>query len=502
MKTFTLTYNNRSVLKSGYTYYPSENLGPINTWTIPSTTTDVVSYSSEDTIKLNGKGGHYETCYKAFSVEKTGTYTISYDYNLPTVNFYGTDSNHMYFGIFITTNQPPGGDMGTWSAYSTGNCNGYVICGPSSQYNSPGEGHAQFNYNLTAGTTYYLWVPMMNLADGVVTYLTFTNLKWTDTESITVPDYKAKTNIYDLEILTAEHGTCIASNYSGLNDDIISVTATPDEGWYHIGYDITGSVITGNDFKFLNNDVNLEPIFSETESYPITYLSDEHVQCTGDTQYIPGSTGITLVTSYDPYYRISGYEVTGGTIENGVLIPTGSCIVKAVEKVNYFTATGGWEHGSNVEATARSNVRQNTVNVPQKYAIHGAHTGDIPATWYSNSNRWNVNSQVSSYSITMNPKMSFYRIINGSTLSWTDYGGVSLIGNTTTASQNASWQGGNSYRYYDQTFTTNTTGVTYGISAWVHAWGYDGGGSRSNYATARYVASETNGTWTATGIAP
>ena len=170
-------------------YHAEQNLGPINTWTIPSTTTDVVSYSSEDTISLNGKGGHYETCYKSFTVKRSGQYTISYDYNLPTVNFYGTNADHMYFGIFITTNEPPGGDMPTYSAYSTGNCNGYVICGPSSQNNSPGVGSASFTYNLTAGVTYYLWVPMMNLADGVQTYLTFTNLKWTETaeSSLFVP---------------------------------------------------------------------------------------------------------------------------------------------------------------------------------------------------------------------------------------------------------------------------------------------------------------------------
>lgn len=163
------------ILSRGLSYIEMD-VGPINTWTIPSTTTDVVSYSGTNTISLNGKGGHYETCYKAFTVSQTGTYTISYDYDLPTINFYGTGSSHMHFGIYITTNVPPGGDMATYSDYSTGNCNGTDICGPSSQYNTPGTGHISFNYNLTAGTTYYLWVPMMNLADGVQTYLTFTNL--------------------------------------------------------------------------------------------------------------------------------------------------------------------------------------------------------------------------------------------------------------------------------------------------------------------------------------
>lgn len=175
-----LKVNNGQSVIGSVTFSPTYiDLGPINTWIIPSTTTDVVSYSGTNTISLNGKGGHYEICYKPFTVSDSGSYTISYDYNLPTINFYGTGSSHMHFGIYITTNQPPGGDMNTYSDYSTGNCNGTDICGPSSQYNTPGTGHISFNYTLTAGTTYYLWVPMMNLADGVQTYLTFTNIRCT-----------------------------------------------------------------------------------------------------------------------------------------------------------------------------------------------------------------------------------------------------------------------------------------------------------------------------------
>jgi hypothetical protein len=498
MKTFTLTYNNRPLLKSGYTYYTSENLGPINTWTIPSTTTDVVSYSSEDTIKLNGKGGHYETCYKAFSVEKTGTYTISYDYNLPTVNFYGTDSNHMYFGIFITTNQPPGGDMGTWSAYSTGNCNGYVICGPSSQYNSPGEGHAQFNYNLTAGTTYYLWVPMMNLADGVLTYLTFTNLKWIDTEAITVPDYKAKTNIYDLEILSAEHGTCVANKYSGFTDSFVSVTATPDEGWYHIGYDITGSVMTGDSFKFLNNDVNLEPIFYETEGYPITYETTVGGSCTGDTDlYIPGSTGITLQTAYNTYYRLSGYEVTGGTIENNVLIPTGPCTARAVYKVNYFTARGkfnqvvraseNWGRNGTGQAYAYAYYTGGT-NCPNSYYT-ATYTSYDRGTTNAKASGWNPTGNISGYSFT--GASTSYAFIEDTTRFG---GGIARLQVNNSNFGNGAWPNKKGNPTCTATGSTTTKGpVRYYLS---------GKCAKGYQVILSCLAKTGNNGWTATGIAP
>lgn len=495
MKTFNLTYNNRPLLKAGYTYYPSKNLGPLNTWTIPSTTTDVVSYSSENTIRLKGKGGHYEICYKAFSVEKTGTYTISYDYNLPTVNFYGTNAEHMYFGIFITTNQPPGGDMATWSAYSTGNCNGYAICGPSSQYNTPGEGHVEYNYNLTAGTTYYLWISMMNLADGVETFLTFTNLKWIDTEAVVIPDYKAKTNIYDLEILTAEHGTCVANKYSGFTDNLVSVTATPDEGWYHIGYDITGSVMTGDSFKFLNNDVNLEPIFLDTEGYPITYLADEHVSLTGDPIYIPGSEGITLDSGYDTYYRISGYDITGGSIVDGKLVPTGPCTIKAVEKINYFTARGNF----NLYGAGQYILEKNASRAARSYA-HYTGGENVPTAYYNVSLTSNDGGSNSVKASGWNPasNISGY-YFSGQTIAKTFVERVST--NVQCSLQVGSTNFGNKYNrtYGGETATINNTGTTTTI------------GKVSRYltigsTTSRHYMNDIMGistnTWTATGIAP
>ena len=256
-------------------YHATQDLGPINTWTIPSTTTDVVSYSSEDTISLNGKGGHYETCYKAFTVERSGQYTISYDYDLPTVNFYGTTADHMYFGVFITTNVPPGGDMATYSAYSTGNCNGYVICGPSSQNNSPGVGSASFTYNLTAGVTYYLWIPMMNLADGVQTYLTFTNLKWTETaeSDLFEPIGIAKYNDWNgslyfvqennfITYTTDGHGTLTGDFTAAPLGTIVTLTATPNTNYALSGYAITGATLTGNAFTMNSVDVTAYAAFS------------------------------------------------------------------------------------------------------------------------------------------------------------------------------------------------------------------------------------------------
>lgn len=304
----------------------------------------------------------------------------------------------------------------------------------------------------------------------------------------------------DLTLVNSEHATLSADKMSGFSGDVVTVDATTDEGWYFTGLNVTGAVATGNKFTFIGNDVTAEGLYTD-EGYPITYLSDEHVQCTGDTTiYIPGGTGITLQTGYDTYYRISGYDITGGSIIDGKLVPTGPCTIKAVQKVNYFTATGGWEKGSNVQASI-TNYNSNTQTVSTKYATHGAHTGDIPASWYSTSNRWKPNN-VSSYSITLHPIMVFqYNSTITSNANNKQCTAISLIGSTTTQSQSFS-QGGKTLGVgsftYNKTFTSTTQNVNYGISAKL----YVSNGYNNNPVTVTYSAAKTTGTWTATGIAP
>ena len=237
--------------------------------------------------------------------------------------------------------------------------------------------------------------------------------------------------------------------------------------------------------------------YEKQAGYPITYLSDEHVSITGDSIYIPGSEGITLQSSYDTYYRISGYDITNGSIVDGKLVPTGPCTIKAVQKVNAFTATGGWEKGSNVSAHAGKNSQQ-TKNIPAKYAIYGSHTGDIPTAWYNTSNRWKINSTVSGYQITLHPvmKLSAYRGNGGSLTN--KYTAVSLIGSTQTQTETGSLRSTQAIEY-NKTFTSNITGVNYGISGSMYV---KSTGGYIYAANMYYFATGTTGTWTATGYAP
>lgn len=305
-----------------------------------------------------------------------------------------------------------------------------------------------------------------------------------------------------LTILPAQHGSTTANLQSGYEYDIAELSSTPDEDWYLSGYDVTGATLTGNKFVFSDEDVTAQAVYTD-QGYPITYESDEHVSLTGADIYIPGSTGITLQTGYDTYYRISGYEVTGGTVENGVLYPTGPCTVKAVATLNTFTASGGFEKGSNVHCESVGSVTNNA-NVGAKYATHNAHTGDIPASWYSTSNRWKP-VDASAYTIRLMPKMTF-TLKADKTSDYARVTACSLIGSTQTQTAAYSKNAGNQTSTYSKDFTSTTQDVNYGISAKLQTTAHRGTTSMGKWvnfcASADYIATGTTGTWSATGYAP
>lgn len=306
---------------------------------------------------------------------------------------------------------------------------------------------------------------------------------------------------YHVNLIESMSGIVNADPMKGRLGTIVTLSNEPYEGYAFDSYSITGAELTGNTFAIQNSDVSVEGVWGY-DAFPITYESDEHVSITGDNLYIPGSTGITLQTGYDTYYRISGYDVTGGTIENGVLIPTGPCTARAIAKLNSFTATGGWEKGSNVTCT--SNHDATYANVPSKYAIHNAHTGEVPASWYSTSNRWKP-SNVSAYQIQIKTSMAFTgNGVHSYNSSWPNNGvtaklvvGSTQLNQTTKASFNNTWT-------YSTTQTSNIQDNVY-LSAKLYAEGIKAGGwyNPTYYSvTAAYVANSNNSTWSATGYAP
>lgn len=214
---------------------------------------------------------------------------------------------------------------------------------------------------------------------------------------------------------------------------------------------------------------------------------------------MPGDTA-QITTAYNTYYRFSGYNTAGGGSLNGNVYTFGDtdADISALYKVNYFTASGGWEKGSNVTVTAG-----NAANIALKYATASYKTSNVPTAWYATSNRWKPNG-ASAYSITLHPIMQFS--LNGSNTTAMSPGAnataVTILGSTQSNSQTFSKTGKGAQTFtYNKTFTNTTQNITYGISGKLKS-NIKTQSSQTARSTASYIATGTTGTWTATGIAP
>lgn len=236
----------------------------------------------------------------------------------------------------------------------------------------------------------------------------------------------------------------------------------------------------------------------------LTLYHSEGGTLTADTLTGYPGDSVNLTTAYNTYWRFSGYQLTGDGTLNGNTYTFGNvdASICACYKVNAFTASGGFEKGSNV-SVSRWQSTGDRANVPAKYAIQSYHTSNVPASWYSNSNRWRP-SNASAYSISLNPitrtDVSVGANSMGNAKGATAYYCL-YIGDKVTNGQNFSRTSTGSQTFTYSKSVTNSTQTTYYISGWVNAWG-NGIRSRQAYGTSTYVANGTTGTWVATGYAP
>ena len=251
-------------------------------------------------------------------------------------------------------------------------------------------------------------------------------------------DVTAKANYsaiqYNVTLQNDGHGIIAASKTTGNIGDTVTLSNTANSHYGFSGYSITGSTLTGNQFKFNTSNVTAKAWFSAVPAYTLTLQNDGHGTLTANkvTGY-PGDT-VTLSTAYSSYYRFNNYGVTGGTVNgNTFTFGNSNATVKANYKANNFTATGtqtkngvilvdgGWWTGNADAAMIYKNV-----------------TGSIPSDWIGSDGRWAPTNTVHNYSVTVQANAICYsqytaigRQIRANVLEWTGGGNyVSRAGNT------------------------------------------------------------------------
>ena len=359
------------------------SIGKMNTWIIPDTCQDVVSFSGDDTVVVSGKGGHYETCYTPIVCNKSGIYKISYDYDIPVLNFYETNINYQHFGMFITTTEPPGGNMSAYPLPVEGNCNGTHIVVPGTQNNTPNTGSIEYEYRLQAGQTYYLWLPFMNCEDGVQRFFTFNNIKCE--EQIEYPQANS------LFVSTDGHGYLIPSNKWGYDTNSSYLSTSAKQFYNFSGYTYYGAgSVANNIFTYGVTDGGIKAWFSAIH-YNITTANDGHGTITANPNTATGGTQVTLSNTPNTHYALSGYTLTGGTLTSNKFNVVGDATAKAwFSAIHYNITTANDGHGTC------------TCNKTTATGGQTATLGNSPATHY----------QFSAYSVTGGS-------VNGSTLTVT-----------------------------------------------------------------------------------
>ena len=144
----------------------------------------------------------------------------------------------------------------------------------------------------------------------------------------------------------------------------------------------------------------------------LTLETDGHGTLTADV--ISGFEGdtVTLTPTYNTYYRFSGYDCTGGTIEgNTFTFGNENATVKANFKVNAFTARGVFNN-NNINVSNNAYSFSNAIwyahytggtNVPTDY-YNKTYTSQINSNSKTNARTsgWCPTGSISAYSMTAN----------------------------------------------------------------------------------------------------
>lgn len=142
--------------------------------------------------------------------------------------------------------------------------------------------------------------------------------------------------IYNVNLFESNYGSITAYPMSGYAGTMISLSNTPNTDCSFSQYNLTGGVLTGNEFV-LNNDVSAQGVFSRNV-HSITTQTDGHgtITATPTTGY--SGTTVSLSNTPSNNYVFNNYSITGATLTgNQFKIQTNDITAKANFKTLYDT---------------------------------------------------------------------------------------------------------------------------------------------------------------------
>ena len=163
-----------------------------------------------------------------------------------------------------------------------------------------------------------------------------------------------------------KNGTVVADKTSANADEIITLTATPEEGYHLEAYNVTSNgqqiTVNNNQFKMPKGDVTVSATFA-AGSYTISVDSSiEHGSISADKATAHVGDEIILTDTPDDGYRLDAYSVTSGgkeiTVRNDTFkMPAGDVTVSATfTAINYTVSISSTPNGTVTASKTSANV--------------------------------------------------------------------------------------------------------------------------------------------------
>lgn len=177
-----IKFNGRQILKNGwginYTEPPEPpglSLLPMSSWTIApkSITNNTVWVTDNNTVHINGVGDWNELIYTTYTPAKNVQYELTVKWNAPSLDFWNSQASTSLrqLGVWFDTEL----NLYRTNSYEGSMSQGVLMYDHDTLNPVSIEGTSTIN--LTAGTTYYVWISLGTLEDYKEQTISFTDIR-------------------------------------------------------------------------------------------------------------------------------------------------------------------------------------------------------------------------------------------------------------------------------------------------------------------------------------
>ena len=144
---------------------------------------------------------------------------------------------------------------------------------------------------------------------------------------------------YQITVANCENGTLTADKESAIMGEVVTLTATPSEGYILEGIYLNGELLSGNSFEMPASDITVSAVFSKIV-YQITIVNCENGTLTADKSTAADGEIVTLTATPSEGYSLEGIYLNGELLSgNSFEMPASAVTVSAVFSVATYQIT-------------------------------------------------------------------------------------------------------------------------------------------------------------------